>query len=487
MKIYNSLTRKLEEFKPINPPRVGMYTCGPTVYDYATIGNWRTYVLGDTLLRILQFLEYDVDYIMNITDVGHLTGDNLGDADLGEDRLEQAAKRERKSAWDIAKFYTQEFIGEFEKLNLIKPRLFTKATDHIQEQIELVEKIEKVGFTYRIGDGIYFDVGKYEKAGEYGKLSTLDKTKKGVRVEPNPEKKDPRDFALWKFSPLLLAGGEKRDMEWDSPWGKGFPGWHIECSAMSMKYLGKQFDIHVGGEDLRSTHHPNEIAQSEAATGKRPFVKYWVHGAFLLVDGGRMGKSLGNAYTLQDVEKKGFDPLDLRYFYLTGHYRKQLNFTWDALAGAKKARERLANLIGEIKNQGPRTRTSTVRGRDQGNKGNESNQYREKFRLAISDDLNMPEVLAVLWEAVRSKLGAGEKYKLLLEFDKVLGLKLVEVRSGKLEMRSIPEDVRQLIKQRERLRRDKQWDQADKLRRKIEKQGYQIEDTAKGPQITRLD
>ncbi len=346
MKLYNSLTRKIEDFEPINPPRVGLYACGPTVYDYVTIGNWRTYALGDLLARTLQYSNYQINYIMNITDVGHLIGDNLGDADIGEDRIEEAAKRESKTAWDIAKFYADDFFKGYKKLNLFQPEKFVKATDHIQEQIELVRKIENAGFTYKISDGIYFDIRAYESAGnKYGELSTLDDLKKGGRVKPNLEKKDPRDFALWKFS--LFE--EKRQMEWDSPWGKGFPGWHIECSAMSIKYLGEQFDIHLGGEDLKSVHHPNEIAQSEAATGKKPFVKYWLHGAFLLVDGGRMGKSLGNAYTLRDIGKKGFDPMALKYFYMTGHYRKQLNFTWEVLRAADIAYQKLKNHVIELK------------------------------------------------------------------------------------------------------------------------------------------
>ena len=246
MKLYNSLTRKIEDFKPINQPGVGIYVCGPTVYDYVTIGNWRTYALGDLLARTLEYSGYKVDYIMNITDVGHLTGDNLGDADIGEDRIEQAARLERKTAWDIAKFYNGDFLAGYKKLNLFQPKKFTKATDHIKEQIELIKKIEARGFAYKTSDGIYFDVKNYEKAGnKYGELSTLDKIKEGARIEINPRKKDQRDFALWKFSPS--AGEEKRQMEWDAPWGKGFPGWHIECSAMSMKYLGEHFDVHIGG------------------------------------------------------------------------------------------------------------------------------------------------------------------------------------------------------------------------------------------------
>jgi cysteinyl-tRNA synthetase len=315
LRIYNSLSKNEEVFKPHLPDTVGVYTCGPTVYDYVTIGNWRTYTLGDLLIRALRLNGYKPTYVMNITDVGHLTGDNLGDADTGEDRLEKASRREGKTAWEIAAFYTDDFLQGYKKLNLTQPKLFAKATDHITEQISLVEQLIARGFAYQISDGIYFDTLSYENAGfTYGELSNLQMIKEGVRVLINHEKKNPRDFALWKFS-TAKEGGEKRHMEWPSPWGVGFPGWHIECSAMSMKYLGAQFAIHVGGEDLKSTHHPNEIAQSQGATGLVPFVAYWMHGAFLQVDGGKMGKSLGNAYSLHDIESHGFSPLALRYFY----------------------------------------------------------------------------------------------------------------------------------------------------------------------------
>jgi cysteinyl-tRNA synthetase len=356
-KIYNTLSKKIETFQPFSLPQVKIYTCGPTVYDDLTIGNWRTYTLSDLLVRTLKIFGFKPKYIMNITDVGHLTGDNLGDADLGEDKMEKAAKKENKTAWDVAEFYTQSFKQGYKQLNLTEPEKFTKATDHIQEQINLVKQIYKKGFSYKTKDGIYFDVQAYEKAGnKYGQLSTLDKIKEGARVARNPDKKDPRDFALWKFSPK----NEQRQMEWDSPWGKGFPGWHIECSAMSMKYLGDQLDIHVGGEDLKSIHHPNEIAQSEAATGKKPFVKYWVHGAFLLVNGGRMGKSLGNAYTLKDIKNKNFEFLTLRYFYLTGHYRKQLNFTWQALKASQTAFFNLKQAVLSLRAQSQTSRVSEI-------------------------------------------------------------------------------------------------------------------------------
>jgi cysteinyl-tRNA synthetase len=470
MKLFNSLTNQIEEFSPRFPPKVGMYTCGPTVYDYVTIGNWRTYMLGDLLVRTLNYLGYSVDYIMNITDVGHLTGDNVGDADLGEDRMEEAARREKRSAWDLAQVYTEDFFEGLEKLNLVKPRKFTKATDHIKEQIELAQAIERQGFTYKIDDGIYFDTKAYEAAGnKYGELSTLDQIKEGARVEANPDKKDARDFALWKFSPK----DEKREMEWDSPWGKGFPGWHIECSAMSMKYLGEQFDIHVGGEDLRSTHHPNEIAQAEAATGKKPFVRYWVHGAFLLVDGGRMGKSLGNAYTLHDIEKKGFDPMALRYFYLTGDYRKQLNFTWDGLGAASGALGHLRHAVLVFRGARERTVLSEE-------KLTKVQRYRKKFQDAIENDLSIPEALGVVWEVAKSNIPNYDKYDLLMDFDQVLGLRLAEAEEEAVEL---DEETQVLIDKREELRQQGKFKEADKLREEIAARGYILEDTPEGPKI----
>lgn len=463
MKLYNSLTRQIEDLVPIDPPHIGMYTCGPTVYNYPTIGNYRTYTTADFLLRALKYLGYKVRYVMNLTDVGHLTGDNEGDADTGEDRLEKAAKREGKTAWDIAKFYSDDFLQSFEKLNLVKPAVIAKATDHIEDQISLVQKLEEKGFTYKIDDGIYFDVKKFEQSGhKYGKLSTLDKIKEGARVELNPQKKDPRDFALWKFSP----SGVKRDMEWDSPWGVGFPGWHIECSAMSMKYLGESFDIHVGGEDLRSTHHPNEIAQSEGATGK-PFVNYWVHGAFLLVDGGRMGKSVGNAYILHDLEKRGFSPLDLRYFYLTGHYRKQLNFTWEALEAAKTARQKLTSQIANFKSSRERTIISPEK--EEKLKG-----FQAQFREALENDLNMPQALAVAWEAVKSNIPDYDKYDLLMSFDEVLGLKLSQVSGSEHQLSP---EIQKLLDKREELRKAGNFREADAIRDKLKRDfNYEVRD-----------
>jgi len=461
MKIYNSLTRKVEEFKPIKGNKVGIYTCGPTVYDYVSIGNWRTYWLGDLVVRILKYLDYEVDYIMNITDMGHLTGDNLGDADTGEDRVEKASKKEGKTAWDIVKFYTNDFLKSYDKLNLLKPKKFTKATEYIKEQIELIEKIEKKGFSYEAEDGIYFNTKAYEAAGnKYGELSTLDEIKPGARVKTKIKKKDARDFALWKFSPT----DEKRQMEWKSPWGTGFPGWHAECSAMSMKHLGEQFDIHIGGEDLKSTHHPNEIAQSEAASGKKPFVKYWIHGAFLQVDGGRMGKSLGNAYKLQDLEKKGFDPLALKYFYLSGHYRKPLNFTFKALESASEGYKKLRSITAEW--QGVKGRTNISEEKLQ-----KVQEYSAKFKEAVENDLLMPQAMAIVWEMVKSNIPEHDKWELISDWDQVLGLSLTKVEKVK-----ISDEVNKLVEQRKELRKEKKWDEADKLRQEIERKGFKVED-----------
>jgi cysteinyl-tRNA synthetase len=459
----NSLTRKKEKFDAIAPPTVGMYTCGPTVYDYATIGNFRTYTTADLLLRTLQFNGYKVKYIMNLTDVGHLTGDNLGDADTGEDRLEKAAKRDRKTAWDVAKFYTEAYLDDFKELNLENPEKFVKATDHIQEQIDLVKKLEGKGLTYKTSDGIYFDTVTYEKntGNKYGELSTLDQIKEGARVEINPEKKNPRDFALWKFSPK----NEKRDMEWKSPWGIGFPGWHIECSAMSMKYLGETFDIHVGGEDLRSTHHPNEIAQAEGATGKK-FVDFWIHGAFLKVDGKRMGKSMGNAYTLKDIKEKGYDPLDLRYFYMSGKYNEPLNFTWESLTSAQNALSNLRSLVTALKSQNERTVLSEE-------KEQKINKFSSDFTNAINNDLNTAQALAVLWEVLKSNIPSTDKYDLAMSFDEVLGLNL---KSQITNNKQIPNDIQILISKREELRKQKKFEEADKIRKQIENAGFKVND-----------
>lgn len=488
MKLYNSLSRQVEEVNPRQAGKIGMYTCGPTVYSTATIGNFRTYTLADALSRSLTYLGMEVKHVMNLTDVGHLTGDNQGDANQGEDRLEQAARGEGKTAWQIAQAYGDEFLQHMKLMNIKTPDVVCKATDHISEQIQMIKQLEEKGFTYKIDDGIYFDIAKFETMGfKYGELSTLDEVKVGARLEPNPAKRDPRDFALWKFS---FSGGRsfdsaqdlalpRRQMEWDSPWGVGFPGWHIECSAMASKYLGPQFDIHVGGEDLRSTHHPNEIAQAEGATGKRPFVTTWVHGAFLLVDSGRMGKSLNNAYTVEDIVAKGFDPLALRYFYMTGHYRRQINFTWDALKAASIALAKLRGMYQTVSTD--RAERTTI----SSEKLAKLERYQLEFRSALENDLNMPEALGVAWEVAKSNIPNTDKYELLAEFDQVLGLKLSTVRESAGEV-SISPAVKDLIAQREKMRKARDYVQADQLRQEIEKLGYKLEDRGGVSQAIKL-
>lgn len=462
LKFHNTLTNKIEKFEPIEQNRVRMYTCGPTVYDFVSIGNWRTYFLGDIVFRTLRYFGYETKYIMNITDVGHLTGDNDGDADTGEDRLEKAKRREGKGAWEIADFYAKDFLEGFAKLNLINPEKFTKATDHIQEQIDLVQKLEEKSLTYKTSDGIYFDVQAFEKLGfKYGELSNLDQRLAGARVEFSNEKKDARDFALWKFSVIASDATAKRDMEWPSPWGVGFPGWHIECSAMSMKYLGDQFDIHLGGEDLRSTHHPNEIAQSEGATGHSPFVKYWIHGAFLQVDGGKMGKSLGNAYNLHDILNKGFNPLALRLFYMNGHYHSPLNFTWESFEASANSFKKLENFIRTLKEKSI---------------GEIHSGYKESFSAILTNDLNMPEAIALMWELIKDeKVKDEDKLATLIDFDKVLGLGIEKIYSEKIE---IPDEVSLLVKERDSARLNKDWAKSDELRSQIEALGFEIKDEA---------
>ncbi|MCX6783627.1 MAG: cysteine--tRNA ligase [candidate division WWE3 bacterium] len=463
MKLYNSLTRQKDEFIPINPPHVGLYTCGPTVYFYPQIGNWRTFVFEDILRRTLEYNGYEVNHVMNATDVGHLTGDNIGDADLGEDRMEKAAKSENKTAWDIADFYIKDFIDSRQKLNIIAPTHFMRATDYIPEQIDLIKRLEVKGLTYTTKSGVYFDVAKWPEYGKLGGQKLVDK-RVATREElvEDPEKRHPYDFALWKFSPTDV----KRQMEWESPWGRGFPGWHIECSAMSMKYLGESFDIHTGGIDHIAIHHANEIAQSEGATGKQ-FAKYWLHAAFLQVDGGRMGKSLGNAYTLADIVAKGFSPLALRYFYLTAHYRKPLNFTWEALQSAAQS---LDNLINRL--QTPVAAHVDLT-------SSEVASYKARFVEAISDDFNMPQALAVVQELV-SKHSGAETIKLILDFDRVLGLGLHERHDVKVE---IPVEVASLLKEREQARSQKDFRRSDELRDEIKKLGFEVKDTTDGQQI----
>lgn len=481
VRLYNTLTHKTEEFQPLNPPAVGYYSCGPTVYDFAHIGHARTYIFADILQRVLEFNGFKVKRVMNITDVGHLTSD----ADVGEDKMEKGAAREKKSVWEIAKFYTDDFMQMLQRLNIKKPEVICLATDHIKEMIAMIKTLEEKGFTYKIADGIYFDTSKFP---QYGALTgqsfeKLQKTLKGgARVELVKGKKNVTDFALWKFSPSISSGLPGRQMEWDSPWGKGFPGWHIECSAMSMKYLGESIDIHTGGVDHIPIHHTNEIAQSEAATGK-PFVRYWLHADHLLVDGEKMSKSLGNFYRVSDIEEKGFSPLALRYLFLTASYRSQMNFTWDSLEASQTAYDSLRAQLSNNKEQ----ITNNSRTMLSAEKLEKINIFRQKFTDAINDDLNIAVGLAVVWEVVKSNIPPGDKYDLIMLFDEVLGLGLESVKrqaeSVKVE---IPEDIKKLVEKREEARKQGLFEESDRLRQEINDKGYTVQDSPAGPIVVSI-
>lgn len=462
LKLYNTLHRKVEEFIPINPPNVGMYTCGMTVYDYAHIGHGRKYVIDDIFRRTLIFNGFKVKQVQNVTDVGHL----VSDSDEGEDKLEKGAKKQGKTVWEIAKFFTKHFYDSMDKLNVMRPDIICNATDAIADQIALIEKLFKNGFAYDTPEAVYFDTTKSKNYGELTSQKQEDK-KIAVReeIKTGNYKKHPADFSLW-FKRIGRFKGHA--MHWESPWGDGFPGWHIECSAISMKYLGEQIDIHTGGEDHIPVHHTNEIAQSEGATGKSPFVKYWIHTAFLMVDGKKMSKSLGNFYTIEDVIKKGFDPISLRYLYLTCHYKDPLNFTWEALSAAQKGLENLRSLVSSAKNQKSRTILSE-------DKLEKVDGYRIAFEEALNNDLNTPQALAVTWEMIKSNIPSEDKYDLALNFDEVLGLGLARVEEVE-KVKKVDKNIQQLIQKREELRKKGKFEEADEIRKKIQDLGFEIED-----------
>ena len=476
LSFYNTLTRKKEPFKPLKDKVVKIYCCGPTVYDYAHIGNLRAYVFEDLLRRVLEYNGFKVIHVMNITDVGHLTSD----ADTGEDKIELSAKKKKKSAYEIAEFYTRAFFQDIERLNILKPHYTPKATEHIKEMIELIKKIEKNGFTYVIeNDGIYFDTSKLKN---YGILTgkSFDELKKtlkaGARIEFNPKKRNITDFALWKFSPKDV----KRQMEWESPYGTGFPGWHIECSAMSTKYLGKTFDIHCGGIEHIPIHHTNEIAQHMAAYNCLP-ARFWLHCQHLVVEGRKMSKSLGNFYTLRDLLDRGYDWRTVRFFLLSGHYRRQLNLTFKALDSAKKTVKRLIEFLRKAYN---------IKKKGKQNKEIEKivRKMKREFVQAVNDDLNMPKALSFLFKHItelNKAINEGkvtEKdgkliVKAILDLDKILGLKLKET----LKKERIPKSVVKLLKEREEARKKKDYKKADMIREMLRKEGWIIEDTARGP------
>lgn len=452
LRLYNSLTRAKEPFAPAAPPAVALYTCGPTVYNYQHVGNYRTYIFEDLLVRTLKLLGFAPKRVMNITDVGHLTSQG----DDGEDKMEVGAAREGKSAWDVAKFYTDAFLSDVGELGLLPADVLCRATDHIPEQIELVRRLEAKGFVYKTSDGLYFDTAKLP---DYGKLMSkehLEGLKSGARVEANPEKRHLTDFALWKFS----GEGAKRQMEWDSPWGRGFPGWHIECSAMAMRFLGETLDIHCGGVDHVPVHHTNEIAQSEGATGK-PFAKVWMHSEFLLMNNAKMAKSAGGFVKLADLKEKGFSPLDYKYLCYTAHYRKQLDFTWESLEAAKTARRRLKESAAALAAEAPKPGCA---------------EHSARFADALSDDLNAPAALAAVWDALKSGLPGGAKLAFLREAEGALALGIFEAEPAAV----VPAEVLALVERRAQAKARKDFAEADRLRKEIDGLGYNVIDGKDG-------
>ncbi len=456
LKLYNTLSREKETFKSLDENRVRMYSCGPTVYYYAHIGNLRAYLFMDNLRRVLKYNGYELTHAMNITDVGHLESD----ADEGEDKMAKAARRENKDPFEIAKFYTEKFMIDLDKLNIDKPEIICKATEHIKEMEEYVKKIIANGYAYETKDTIYFDTSKLDKYGILSRIN-IDEQKAGARVEFDSEKKNVTDFALWIKAP------ENHIMKWDSFFGKCYPGWHIECSAMGRKYLGELFDIHTGGIDHIPIHHENEIAQSKGYSGHLP-ANYWMHCEFLLIDGGKMSKSLGNVYTISDLEAKGFTAMDYRMFNFTSHYRNKLNFTWDSLESAKVS---LSRLKEGFKRQYEGTEDV-------------SNEiiadYEKKFHEAINDDLNMPLAMSVVWDVVKNPIKSKKFAELLLKFDTVLGLKLDE--EEKVE---IPEDIQKIVDERNEARKNKDWAKSDELRDLLIGKGYTVKDTPNGTEISK--
>lgn len=454
---YNTLTKNKEKFEPINKEEVRMYSCGPTVYKDASIGNMRTYIMNDIIRRVLKYNGYKVKHAMNITDVGHL----VSDADEGEDKMLKSAREMQKSPYEIAAYYTKLFMEDLAKLNVETPEVICKATDHITDMIKYVQKLLEKGYAYETSTAIYFDVSKLD---EYGILSgiKLEDQKAGARVDVDTEKRNPYDFALW------IKAKPNHIMKWESPWGLSYPGWHIECSAMGQKYLGEQFDIHTGGIDLIPTHHENEIAQSKGACGKIP-ARFWIHGEYLLINGGKMSKSLNNVYLLKDIIEKGYDPLTYRLFTYSSSYRTKLNFTWEAIDASQKALDKLR--AGYQKHLSGNESVSDE----------EIVAYEEAFHKAINDDLNMPLAMSVVWDVVKNTKKSKKLAELLRKFDSVLALSL----DKKSDVEEIPEEVIRLAEERLKARAEKNWAESDRLRSEISALGYSIKDSKDGYELSR--
>lgn len=452
LRLFDTYEREVRDFVPLEPGKVGLYCCGPTVYNYVHIGNLRTYLFEDLLRRTLELAGYDVNHVVNITDVGHLTSD----ADSGDDKMEVGSRRTGMTAWEMADYYTEAFEADLAALNVLRPRTFCRATDHIAEQIQMISELEDAGFTYRITDGIYFNTRKLKNYGHLARQN-IEGLQAGARVEQG-ERQFVTDFALWKFS----AAGEQRQMEWDSPWGAGFPGWHIECSAMSSRYLGDLFDIHCGGEDHIPIHHTNEIAQTEASRGTR-LANFWMHGYFLKLGNSKMSKSSGEFLRLSTLQEQGFDPLFYRYFCLTAHYRTQMTFSFESLESNKIALNRLYEHAWQW-----------------GEPGEVDTDHWQRFQDCLFDDLNMPRAMAVVWELVRSDLPDATRKATLLAFDQILGLDIAEYVPYSVD---VPAEIQAMAEEREAARTQKQWDRADELRDAILAAGFQIEDAREGPQL----
>ncbi len=461
--LYNTLTKEKDLFKPINEKEVRIYSCGPTVYKDATIGNMRTNIFQDVLRRMLKYNGYKIKHVMNITDVGHL----VSDGDEGEDKMIKSAREEHKTPLEIAEHYTKLFFDDLKDLNIEIPEIICKATDYIPEMLEYVEELVEKGYAYETSTAIYFDVSKLDK---YPVLSNVnvEEQKAGARVDVDPEKKNPYDFALWIKAP------ENHLMKWDSPWGPSYPGWHIECSAMSRKHLGEQFDIHTGGIDLIPTHHENEIAQSKGVCGKIP-ANYWIHGEYLLINGGKMSKSLGNVYLLKDIKEKGYDPLVYKLLCYTSSYRNKLNFTWEGIEASSKSLERLRNGYQANKNG-----TDTLNEEDK----KELDRLENEFHKAINDDMNMPLAMSFVWEVIRYPKKSPKIAELLLKFDTVLGIKIDKVEKNK-EI-EIPEEILKLVEERKQARQEKNWTESDRLRDLIKEKGYEVKDTKDGMEIIKI-